>query len=255
VDVRVGVDAKADGSGVVRVDATLDQGAVEQLVGRAAGDPATVEPATRIKVDDLRKTGWTIDGPDERAGSGLRIVARHGFRDAAEARQLLEEVGGIGGPIEDVHLRQHRTFFTTRTDLTAVVDLSAGLGAFTGPDPDLRRALEATDEAPLGITQSQLEQRIGTSLEQALGLDVDVRIPGAHVTRTTPLGRRTTIRATSERWNVRNVAALAVAVLTAAALVASLLRTRRAPARTLTVTDGNITLPPDGETGADDRGT
>jgi hypothetical protein len=264
VDVNVGIQSDADGTGRVRIAATLDRSAVEQLVGQAAGDPDAVDPATRIKVDDLRKAGWTIDGPTETADGGLDVVATHRFANAAEARALVDDVGGDPGPFRDVRLRQERTFFKTRTEFRGTVDLGKRLGAFT--DPELRQALEATDDAPLGITDAQLEQRLGAALDRLFGLHVAVRLPGDLTASNAPtatdngavwtpsLGETVRLEAASERWNVGNLVALAAALAAAAALVTLLLQRRHPASTVLTVTDGNIKVDDHGQTGADGRG-
>jgi hypothetical protein len=261
VDVHVGLDADADGGGRVRASAVLDGDAVERLVGEAAGDPERSDPATRIKVDDLRDAGWTVTGPEPTEGGGLEVVATHDYDDPAEARRLLAELAGDPGPIRDVVLRQERTFFKTTTDFEATFDLAAGLGAFT--DPELREALGATDEAPLGITAEQLERQLGEAVERMLGLQVAVRLPG-DVTSNAPtaiddggvwtprLGEEVVLEARSERWNLVNLVALVVAVVSAALLAGRVLRHRRT--RDLTVTDSNLTVGNDGTTGADRTG-
>lgn len=256
------LDADADGGGRVRASAVLDGDAVERLVGQAAGDPEDADPATRIKVDDLRDAGWTVTGPEPTDGGGLEVVVSHDYDDPAEARRLLAEIAGDPGPIRDVVLRQERTFFKTTTEFEATFDLAAGLGAFT--DPDLREALEATDEAPLGITTEQLERQLGDAIDRMLGLQVAVRLPG-DVTSNAPaatdnggvwtprLGEEVVFEARSERWNVANLVALAVALGAAAALAGVVLRRRRSR-EDLTVTDSNLTLGNDGTTGADRTG-
>ena len=228
VDVRVALDSDPDGGGTVRAHATLDEDAVTQLVGRAAGTPPDVDPATRIKVDDLRAAGWAVTGPTTTPDGGLEVVATHDYDDAGEAVDLLEDLGGAApdGPFRDLELTQERGFFKTTTTFSGTVDLTAGLGAFT--DPELREALAATPEAPLGITAEQLEQRFGATLGEMLGLRVDVRLPGdAEATTERPaLGRRVDVEASAERWNVRNLVALAVATTSALAL-GGLLAARR----------------------------
>ena len=238
VDVSVGIDAEADGTGRVRAAALLDDEAVDRLVGEAAGDPATSDPATRIKVDDLRSAGWTVTGPRPTDDGGLEVVATHPFDDVAEARRLLSEIAGDPGPFRDVTLRQDRGFFKTTTAFEGTVDLAAGLGSFT--DPELREALEATDEAPLGVTQAQLEQRLGEAIERMFGLQVAVRLPG-RVASNAPtetgngavwapsLGEEVVLEASSERWNVANVVAALVAILGGLALAVVLWRNRRRP--------------------------
>ena len=277
VDVSVGLDANPDGTGEVRAAALLDADAVTELVGQAAGNPASADPASRIKVDDLRKAGWKIEGPTPagEGDGGLEVVATHPYADAAEARRLLTEVAGDPGPFKDITLRQERGFFKTTTHFTGTVDLDAGLGAFT--DPELRQALQATDDAPLGVTQEQLERRLGAALDRIFGLQVAVRLPGKISTSNAPtetdngavwaprLGEEVTLEAASERWNVGNIVALVAALAAAAALLVTLLRRLATSRRAdddiatdddtdLTVTDGNITVPVHGETGADGGG-
>jgi hypothetical protein len=263
VDVRVGIDADAGGGGRVQASARLDDDAVERLVGQAAGDPETSDPATRIKVDDLRDAGWTVTGPEPTDDGGLEVVVSHAYDDPAEARRLLAEVAGDPGPLRNVVLRQERTFFKTTTEFAATFDLAAGLGAFT--DPELREALASTPEAPLGITTEQLERQLGEAIDRMLGLQVAVRLPG-DVTSNAPtttdngaawtprLGEEVALEARSERWNVGNILALVVALAAAGAL-AALVRHRRLSPEDLTVTDSNLTVGNDGTTGADRTGT
>jgi hypothetical protein len=260
VDVSVGIDADDHGGGEVRVAALLDADAVNQLVGSQAGSPGAVDPATRIKVDDLVAAGWDVEGPTKQEDGGLEVVATHPYEDAAEGGRLIAEVGGDPGPFRDIDLRQERGFFTTTTHFRGTVDLAAGLAAFT--DPDLRAALQASEGAPLGVTTEQLEQRLGGALNRLFGLQVAVRLPG-DVESNAPtetdngavwapsLGERVVLEASSERWNVANIVFLAVAVVAAAALVVVLVRRRRGGDDPLTVTDSNVTVGNDGATGPD----
>lgn len=228
VDVAVGLDSDPDGTGTVRATATLDAEAVQELVGRAAGDPNESDPATRIKVDDLREAGWTVDvqDPAETDDGRLVIVATHDYDDEDEARRLLVDLG----PFSDVAVTQQKSFAKTTTTFDATVDLTSGLTAFT--DADLRQALEATDDAPLGVTQQQLEARLGRPLAEMFGLEVEGTLPGTTTgtpSGTVTLGQRLVLDAQAERWNVANLAALAVAATSGLALAAALLVRRRRP--------------------------
>ncbi|HVF33400.1 MAG TPA: hypothetical protein VM933_10225 [Acidimicrobiales bacterium] len=232
VDVRVGLDSAPDGTGTVRAEANLDADAVTELVGQAAGDPDEVDPATRLRVDDLRAAGWAVEGPTQTARGGLEVVATHDYGDEAEAERLLAEVGGDRGPFRDVALTQRRGFFRTSTAFRGTIDLTAGLGTFT--DAELREGLEATDEAPLGITPQQLEARLGESIGEMFGLEVAVRLPGGRDdARWRPaIGDRVTITADGEQWNVANIGALVVATLSGLALIWRVSRrVRRRPRR------------------------
>ena len=226
VDVAVGLDSDPDGTGTVTATATLDAEAVAELVGQAAGDPDEADPATRIKVDDLRDAGWTVDvqDPTETADGRLVVTATHDYDDEDEARRLLTDLG----PFRDVTLEQTKTFAKTTTTFDATVDLTTGLAAFT--DADLRQALEATDEAPLGVTQQQLEARLGRPLADLFALEVEGTLPGATTgttSGTVTLGQRLVLDAEAERWNVANLASLAVAVTSGLALAATLALRRR----------------------------
>ena len=269
MDVSVGIDADAQGGGEVRAQARLDGPAVTQL-----GGP---DPGERIRLDDLRQAGWEIEGPTKQDDGGLEIVATHDFDSPQEAEALVGDLGGDPGPLRSFRVTQRRSFLKTTTEFRGTVDLQAGLGAFT--DPDLQAALGATADRPLGVTTQALEQRLGAALDRLFGLQVAVRLPGA-VTSNAPtetdngavwapsLGEEVVLEASSERWNVANLAGAGVAILSALALAGTL--AARARARrpkdededededeeddpSLTVTDGNITVPEDGTTG-EDRG-
>ncbi|MBI1844559.1 MAG: hypothetical protein HYR89_08145, partial [Actinobacteria bacterium] len=63
VDVQVAVDAETNGTGKVEVTATLDEEATA----------STPNLSSRLRVDDLRATGWTVVGPTR---AGARTVLR-----------------------------------------------------------------------------------------------------------------------------------------------------------------------------------
>ena len=255
--MSVGIDADDHGGGEVRAQARLDGSAVSQL-----GGP---DPGKRIRVADLERAGWKIEGPTTQDDGGLEIVATHRYDTPQEAEALVADLGGDPGPLRNFDVTQRRTFLKTTTDFKGTVDLQAGLGAFT--DPDLQRALGATAEAPLGVTTQALEKRLGAALDRLFGLQVAVRLPG-DVESNAPtetdngavwapsLGEEVVLEATSEQWNVANIAGATTAVVSALALAAVLTSTaaRRRGQQDLTVTNGNITVPDDGETGEDGRG-
>jgi hypothetical protein len=252
VDVSVGIAADDDGGGEVRAQARLDGPAVTQL-----GGP---DPGKRIRLDDLRDAGWEIQGPTEQDDGGLEIVATHDFDTPEEAEALVADLGGDPGPLRNFAVDQHRSFLKTTTEFRGTVDLQAGLGAFT--DPDLQAALGATADQPLGVTTAALEKRLGAALDRLFGLQVAVRLPGT-VQSNAPtetdngavwapsLGEEVVLEASSERWNVRNLAGATTAAVSGLALLALFAVRRR---RRLTVTDSNITLGNDGETGEDGGG-
>ncbi|CAN0502574.1 unnamed protein product, partial [Phaeothamnion confervicola] len=120
VDVDVAVDVRADGSGTVTVTALAD------------GELVTATPGL---VDDLRfedavAAGWTVDGPSNTTGGGLRVVLSHTFDSAAEGTALLRSINGTGGPVHDVAI----ALDGSSVALTGSLRVDGGLNAFADPD-------------------------------------------------------------------------------------------------------------------------
>jgi hypothetical protein len=224
VSTSIGVDARADGSGVVRATVTLDRDAVAQ-----AGDLAG-----RLRVDDLRAAGWRIEGPRAVAGGGSEVRAAKAFATPAEATTIVSQLAGEDGPFQSFRLRRSRSFLKTRTSFSGVVDLSRGLGSFS--DDELRARLG--DPAGLGFDPAELEARLGRTLARVFPVRVVARLPGSLASSNAPteadngaqwsptFGERVTLRASAERWNTLNIAAAVVAILGALALLALTLRRR-----------------------------
>ena len=75
VSIAAGVDVARDGSGRVSAGVGLDADAVKEI-----GDPATA-----LRVDDLRRAGWQVEGP-RREDDGLTWVrASKPFADPEQA--------------------------------------------------------------------------------------------------------------------------------------------------------------------------
>ena len=226
LDVNVGVDAKADGTGTVRATVVLD----EQAVKRAP------DLKSQLKVDDLKRAGWRIEGPTTTKAKGQQVTATKRFRDHEEAERVVTELSGPAGPFQDFDLSQQRSFLKTKTTFTGTVDLSAGLAHFS--DEELTDKLGGQ---PIGVDVDQLERRLGATIDRLLGVKVDVRLPG-DVTSNAPgdtengaswrprLGETATLSASSEQWNAGPIA-LASAAVIAAALGLSLLVLGRRRAR------------------------
>ena len=228
VDVSVGVDTKADGSGEVRVTAVLDEDAAERV-----GDLEK-----NLRTDDLEKAGWIVDDIERRDDGSVSQTIRHPFDDTAEAEQVLAELGGddpetnAAAPLRAFELDQERGFFRTTTTFSGVVDLARGIEAFS--DASLT---EAFGGQPLGAPVDQLERQLGASFDRLFGLQIAVRMPG-DVESNAPtdadngavwapkLGERVELTAEATRINTRNVLLLLVAVASTLALIAVLV-TRR----------------------------
>ena len=222
VDVEVGIDAAADGSGQVRVEVEADREVA-----------AAVDLSAGVRVDDLRQVGWRIDGPTPRPDGGVQMVATKRFRDADGAQLAIEELTGPDGPFQGFRLERQRTFARTTTRFVGTVDFAKGIEAFG--DPALRQALGGSD---IGIDLDRLEQAINGPIDRAVGVQVAVRLPGA-VESNAPtqqdngarwelrLRDRADLTAQSVAWNTSNLAGAAVAALAAIGLLMLLVTSRR----------------------------
>ncbi|HEX8769662.1 MAG TPA: hypothetical protein VF711_02705 [Acidimicrobiales bacterium] len=200
VTVAAEIDAKADGTGVVRAGVGLDADALK----------AAPDLATQLRVDDLRQSGWTVTGPSSE-GDGLTWVrASKPFSTPGQASAVMGELAGVDGPFRDLALRQSRTLLKSKTAFYGVADFSAGTSAFV--DPDLRAKLG--DDLKLD--------------NQAFRFEVTARLPGETKMWSPPVGQRTVLQASAEGWRLVPVVPAAVALLCAAAAVVLVVRRRRA---------------------------
>jgi hypothetical protein len=196
VTVRAEVDAKADGTGVVRAGVALDAEAAK----------AAPDLASQLRVDDLRQAGWAVTGPRQE-GDGLTWVrASKPFATPAEATAVMAE---LGGSFRDLSLRQDRSLIKSRTTFSGVVDLTAGLSAFVDPD---------------------LQAKLGDSFKPdpgAFRFEVTARLPGAERVWRPAVGLRTVLHASAESWRLVPVVPGAAAVLCGVAAVVLVVRRRR----------------------------
>jgi hypothetical protein len=160
-EIRIGVAANDHGGGHVLAVVTLDKDA-QKLVGDLAG---------QLRVDDLKKAGWTISGPTK-VGDNLRVSATKPYFTADGARKAVAELDGGKGLFKNFRITQHKSLLRTTTKFTGSVDLHQGIDAFS--DPELQRTLGS----PLGATPDEFAKRIGTQLSAALPITVGVILPG-----------------------------------------------------------------------------
>jgi len=226
VDVEVGIDAKTDGTGQVRVKVLADK-EVASAVDLSAG----------VRVDDLKQAGWAVEGPTTRPDGGVQVVATKAFTDADGARLAVEELSGPAGPFQAFRLERHRGFARTTTRFSGTVDFAKGIEAFG--DAGVKNALGGSD---IGVDIPRLEQALNGPIDKAVGVQVAVRLPGA-VTSNAPrqaangarwelrLRDKVDLTAQSSAWNFANLAGAALAVLAVLALLAVVVVRRRAPGR------------------------
>jgi hypothetical protein len=223
--VQVGIDARIDGSGTVTATVLLDQAAAQALP----------DLAQELRVGDLQKDGWKIDGPSPSPGNGVQIRATKPFRSPPEAVRALGELlgtgpGGVGtGPFAGLRLEQHHAFLATKTALSGAVDLSCGLHCFGDA------GLQQQTGRALGIDPAELQGRTGTVLDQVFRFELGARLPGT--LRSTngsvqpggglqwqpKLGGKIELRATSRTWNTRRLRLLGLSLLATVALIVLLI--------------------------------
>lgn len=221
VDVAVEVDAAAGGGGRVRATVTLDEAATAQVPDLAA----------QLRVEDLRAAGWQVEGPAPTPAGGATLRVSKPFSSPAGAGRSIEE---LGVPLGGLRFGSDRGLWKTRSSFRGTVDLTAGLDVFG--DQALTERLGGPG---LGLDPAQLERDLGRPVADVFGFEVVARLPG-QVDSNAPasrdgaavwpveLGRSVNISASSEAWNVVNVALAAVSVLAGLALVVVLVRRSRA---------------------------
>ncbi|MFP5320205.1 MAG: hypothetical protein ACLGI2_18160 [Acidimicrobiia bacterium] len=204
VVLSAGIEAERDGSGVVRAAVGLDDEALRQL-----GDPAA-----ELRLDDLREAGWSVAPPGKEPDGLTWVRLSKPFADADQAGRVTAELSGPGGPFRQFRLERRRSLLRTTTELTGVVDLTAGLGGLSdeGLQAALGDAAPALDAAALAGHDVRVR--------------VEARLPGEEPRVWEPeLGEELRLEARSDVVNVRLLGGAAAAVVfTLAALV--LLRRR-----------------------------
>lgn len=214
VDVQVAVDAETNGTGKVEVTATLDEEATA----------STPNLSSRLRVDDLRATGWTVVGPT-RAGARTVLRATKGFRTPAEAGKVLDEVSGPHGPVSGFTLKRERKALWWAWTFEGDLDLRGGIERFG--DPGLRAQLEGS---AFGVEAARAQE--------AFALQVALRLPGrveaeagekldGRTVWKGSFGDRRTLTASSRDWAVSREIAAGVAALAVISFVVLWFRLRR----------------------------
>jgi hypothetical protein len=218
--VSVGLVARPNGSGTVRVTALLDR------------DAATAVGSS-LRTADLRAAGWTIEPTERRSNGSVAMSVTRGFSNPIEAQGLIGEVAPAA--LKRFTIEQHRGFWRTTTSFKGTIDLSRGVGTFS--DPALTSAFGGQ---PVGVTPAQLEKKYGVPIDRLFGLQVAVKLPGKVVDTnaatttgdgavwTPKLGEQMSIRASAREWNAWTVGLLALCALSGVGAVAVGVRARAA---------------------------
>jgi len=167
VDTAVGIAVEPNGSGTITVTVVLDRDAAQRL-----GDPATA-----VRLDDLRAAGWAVEDPAADADSGeLTYRASRSFASPGQLAGVLAEIGGgdgtSSGVFRDVTLGVVDGFGSTEYSFSSGLELSGSLEQFS--DAELTAALGGL---PLARTPEELAAETGAAPD-TIGLELRVALPG-----------------------------------------------------------------------------
>jgi hypothetical protein len=214
VTIAVGVDAKQNGSGVVRAGVGLDDDALHQIP----------DLAQQLRVDDLKKAGWTIVGPRKESDNRTWVRATKPFANVSGAAKAISELNGANGPFKNFRLTSKHSFLRTKTSFSGTVDR---VGAKNLADPRLQQQLGGS-----GVDRNVLEQQLNALINRTVHTEVVVHLPGS-VSSNAPTavsggvvwrpkaGEQARLVASSTAWNLRPLifGAIAVALLAASLIV------------------------------------
>lgn len=151
-----------DGSGYVEIGIGVDDDASSRV-----GDLGQ-----QLRVDDMRATGWQVGEP-ERASDGFTwIRARKAFTNPSEVGPITDQLTGPDGPFRDFALSRKSSWKGKDFVYKGIVDLSAGLKAFS--DDELAQALGGD---PFGGALEAVERETGRSAADMVDIRIAVELP------------------------------------------------------------------------------
>lgn len=122
---------RLDASVEVRVDEVGTGWVTLALVADAEAVARAPDLVSGMRLDDVRKAGWTVDGPTPRGDGGVEVRASKRFESASQLPQLLDEIAGPGVIFFDVQLDRSRSFDRTNYDFAVSIDPTPPLEAFS----------------------------------------------------------------------------------------------------------------------------
>jgi hypothetical protein len=160
-DARLTIEVEDDGSGVVTLRVVLDADAVDTLGG--------IED--QLQVGDIQAAGWDVRGGRDVGTGGFILEASKPFANPAALTAVIAELSGDDGPFRDFRLARDSGRFEdgwTFSGIADVVEPYAGLD-----EPGFEDVLRG-----MGVDVAGLQQQLGTSISDALSLEIRVAIPG-----------------------------------------------------------------------------
>jgi hypothetical protein len=224
VTIAVGVDAKQNGSGVVRAGVGLDDDALRQIP----------DLAQQLRVDDLKRAGWTVVGPRKESDNRTWVRATKPFANPAGAAKAMTELNGPNGPFKGFRLARKHSFLRTKTSFSGTVDRVGSRGL---ADSQLQQQLGGS-----GVDPAVLEQQLNQLINRTVRLEVVAHLPGS-ISSNAPTkvsggvvwrpkaGEQARLTASSTAWDLRPIIFGAVAVVLAVAALILWRRSRRTSSR------------------------
>jgi len=181
VNTRVDVTLRRDGTGTLRTTVTFDSDAVLKMGGATA-------LAQTIPLNDLRKADWKISKWARSTNGAQAISLTHEFFDERELVQLIGDLAGPRGILQNPKVTHDRGWFSNRDRLQIVVDMRSPEVDIVG-DPALAARLRAAGTDPV-----KLQAQLVAELKTALHVSVVLRLPNGHLkTYDAPTGSVRTI--------------------------------------------------------------
>ena len=173
VDQSISLDVKPNGTGKVTVVVTADKDIVTKVPSLAQD----------IRTDDVKKAGWTVEGPTKTKSGGLTIQLTHDFDTPAEATAILSQVSETRGPLHELVLVRSGKDTNSTWTLSGRLEVNGGLNSFIDD-----AGLELLDVSPYAAEVAEA----GLDLGDAVGISFAASLPG-DVDATTGIQKDKTI--------------------------------------------------------------
>jgi hypothetical protein len=232
VDTTVSIKVERDGSGVVTVTAVLDADAVN------AAEVGGGKLEERVRLGDLTNAGWTVDPWVRAADGSAQIVMSKEFSQPSEVAGIVREINGASGPLRDVSVTREEGTFSTTYSATGTLDLAQLQTGLTA-DPEVVAALSNQQ-----VDVNAVDQTLLADIREALGVRVQVELPGGTTTVNGESGKTATIDASTTVLDSKRVLLVIIALVLVASAVLVLIwpgrrrRRRRGATRPTQATEG-----------------
>ena len=175
--------------------------------------------AHQLRVDDLKRAGWTVVGPRRESDNRTWVRASKPFANPAGFARAMRELNGPNGPFKGFRLTSEHPFLRTKTKLTGTVDR---VGARGLADPALQQQLGGGS----GVDPKVLEQQLNELIDRSVRTEVVTHLPGS-ISSNAPTeitggvvwhpkaGEQAHLAAAATAWDLRPVAFGAAALVLA----------------------------------------